>query len=734
MPPLAGAVLAGVTAGSWVAGGALIVGFSTSAFVGSLVMSGVSMLLSPKKPSSGGGQRNTQTGITQTIRQAIIDRKVFYGEGRLGGAVLFVGMSNTNKYLHMVLALAPHEVAEIGEVQLNDVSIPSDILDTDGTVLSGRYANKVRIRKHLGDPAQAADSLLVAEVTDWTSSHTLSGIAYIYIRLEWDEDVFPTGVPNVSAWVRGKEIYDPRTTLTTYLDNIALVLNDYLQWDEYGLGADTSEIEQTYLTAAANSCDEWVTTSNYAVDVTAVGTVSGSSPVTYDNCLTMTGDRLYFQRGDRVTASTTGTLPSGLSLATNYYVIPYQRLDTCRIKLASSYANAMAGIAITLSSAGTGTHTITKNAEPKFAGSILLETSVNIGDNIKSILAGMNGFLTYSGGVYRMVSGSYQTPSLTFTEDDIISSISLQTKLSKRERMNTVRGVFISPINGGEPTDYPQITNSTYVANDGEELVRQVDMTMATRPHMSQRLAKQVLELSRQELTWSADFNLKAMQLVAGENAYFTVSRFGWTNKVFQVKDWEFASKTEDETVVPYVRMTLREIASECYDWNNGEETAVDPSPNTTLPSVYTVNAVTGLAVSSELVATQSGDNVFKVLLQWDLSDDQFVLNGGRYEMQYKQSSEVYYRPTYIIDGSFNFAEVTLASELNVDYDIRMRAVNSLGVKSGYTTILNYLVGTSGGVGTTEDWGDFASSPVTTEDWGDFASSPVTTEDWGFFT
>jgi hypothetical protein len=146
------------------------------------------------------------------------------------------------------------------------------------------------------------------------------------------------------------------------------------------------------------------------------------------------------------------------------------------------------------------------------------------------------------------------------------------------------------------------------------------------------------------------------------------------------------------------------------------------------------VQAVSGLAISSELVETQGGDNIFKVLLEWTLSDDTFVLNGGHYEIQYKLSSEVYYRPTYLIDGSFNFAEVTLAAELNTEYDIRIRAVNSLGVKSSYTSVLNYLVGTSGGVGSTEDWGDFASSPVTTEDWGDYASSPVTTEDWGFFT
>lgn len=57
----------------------------------------------------------------------------------------------------------------------------------------------------------------------------------------------------------------------------------------------------------------------------------------------------------RVQVSTTTTLPAGLSAATNYYVIKVTDL-TC--KLATSYANALAGTAINITDAGTGTHTI----------------------------------------------------------------------------------------------------------------------------------------------------------------------------------------------------------------------------------------------------------------------------------------------------------------------------------------------------------------------------------------
>lgn len=58
--------------------------------------------------------------------------------------------------------------------------------------------------------------------------------------------------------------------------------------------------------------------------------------------------------GTRTRLTTTTTLPAGLSLATDYYVI---RIDDSTFKLATSYANAIAGTAINITDAGTGTHT-----------------------------------------------------------------------------------------------------------------------------------------------------------------------------------------------------------------------------------------------------------------------------------------------------------------------------------------------------------------------------------------
>lgn len=59
--------------------------------------------------------------------------------------------------------------------------------------------------------------------------------------------------------------------------------------------------------------------------------------------------------GTRVRLTTTTTLPAGLALATDYYVI---RLSDTTFSLASSYANSIAGTAVDITDTGTGTHTI----------------------------------------------------------------------------------------------------------------------------------------------------------------------------------------------------------------------------------------------------------------------------------------------------------------------------------------------------------------------------------------
>lgn len=114
----------------------------------------------------------------------------------------------------------------------------------------------LRAKHYLGSTTQVADTdLIAAAPTKWTSDHRLRGIAYLYMVLVRDETVFPTGLGNIKAKVKGRKLYDPRDGVTRWSMNPALAIRDYLT-ASYGLGCSSGEIDDATFIAAANICDE----------------------------------------------------------------------------------------------------------------------------------------------------------------------------------------------------------------------------------------------------------------------------------------------------------------------------------------------------------------------------------------------------------------------------------------------------------------------------------------------
>lgn len=118
----------------------------------------------------------------------------------------------------------------------------------------------VRIKKHLGGPGQVADADLVAESAgNWTGAHVGVGITYLYVRLQYDQDVWgQVGIPNITCVVKGGKAYDPRTGLTVWTENAALLSAQWLRDGEMGFGATSAQVPSAELSAEANICDETV--------------------------------------------------------------------------------------------------------------------------------------------------------------------------------------------------------------------------------------------------------------------------------------------------------------------------------------------------------------------------------------------------------------------------------------------------------------------------------------------
>lgn len=89
---------------------------------------------------------------------------------------------------------------------------------------------------------------------------------------------------------------------------------------------------------------------------TVTETIAAASVDTSADTLAVSANDLKWITGMTVVGTTTGTLPTGLSLATTYYVI---RLNSTTIQLATSLANAQNGTAINITAQGSGDHTFT---------------------------------------------------------------------------------------------------------------------------------------------------------------------------------------------------------------------------------------------------------------------------------------------------------------------------------------------------------------------------------------
>lgn len=272
MPTSVAVAVAAEVVGSYVAGSAIAYAAiaSTSWLTYSMIATAATVVaggvlrnaISSNSGGGGGGGQSAQgfvseaQGRMQVVRSSAANRTIVYGRAMVSGPLVFAATSgSSNSTLHLIIPLAGHEIDAVEKIYFNDVELGTR--DGSGNVTSGQFAGKATVKVHLGTAGDAADSLLVGAGVGWTSAHKLSGVAYLYVQLTWDQDTYPTGIPNIKAQIRGKKLYDPRTGTTAWSTNSALVVRDYLL-GSYGLAATSAELDDTLLIAAANVCDESV--------------------------------------------------------------------------------------------------------------------------------------------------------------------------------------------------------------------------------------------------------------------------------------------------------------------------------------------------------------------------------------------------------------------------------------------------------------------------------------------
>jgi hypothetical protein len=255
-----------------------------------------------------------------TVSSALAARDLVLGRVRKAGTVFYRNVTGANSQdLYLAIALAGHELDAIETIYLNDLPVA---LDAGGNVTTAPYASKatltasgtgslnppgglpasyvpgsftsgtygreqdiqswsyqyivttssVQITKYLGAAGQTADpALRAAFPSDWTSGNVVQGVAYLVVKLSYSETAFPSGVPNVSAVVRGAKLFDPRTGSTAWSQNPALMMRHVYFHPRFGK-ATISAAEDARFSVAANACDT-------ATSYTVAGVAQPSRPL-----------------------------------------------------------------------------------------------------------------------------------------------------------------------------------------------------------------------------------------------------------------------------------------------------------------------------------------------------------------------------------------------------------------------------------------------------------------------
>lgn len=324
---------------------------------------------------------------------------------------------------------------------------------------------------------------------------------------------------------------------------------------------------------------------------------------------------------------------------------------------------------------------------------------------VTSMCAAMSGTITWIGGKWYIYAGSYVTAPVLLTKSDLLSDVKIQTKLSRKESFNGVKGTFlagrIGTTDNYDETDFPAVKNDYYMQLDNNERVwEDVQYLLTNSPSRAQRLAKIELERNRQAITVQVTASLKAYQAQPFEIIGLRIDELGWYGKEFLIQSMTPVLQDGGSGVQAIaIELQLRETGVGVYTWNDGDETRFDIAPNTFLPNPLATAAITNITLASgtdQLYVRGDGTVANRIKVGWNAIGDYFTTSGGSIEVNYKKSADNNWIAMALIAGDSTNAYIFDVQEYYPPtystYDVRVRTRNALNVYGAWTTVTGYHV------------------------------------------
>jgi hypothetical protein len=504
-----------------------------------------------KNDNGSGATPAADTSTTRdiTVKGTTESVKLIYGEIETPGFLAFMGTSSDTTKLYFVIVVAHHQCQAITQFRIDGTRIYLNQWASGTTNLVshpqfiGEDGNsKLKITVHLGTNSQAVDADLFADCPQWDSTHVGKGVCYYVVQCTFDKKAWASGAPqNFFALVKGRRLYDPRldstnggsgshryTDATTWAwsNNPALVLRDYMTGGSIcydvatpntllTLGDVNSRIDDAYVIAAANHCEESCT---IPIPVLAgrLNWTNGSTAITG----TDTNFTQVLANGNKL-----------LGPDNNFYTISSITSDTA-LTLTANYTGTTTANAVTQ----WNTSSVTTTTQNRFTCDTLITDGQSHRPNIQIICSSMLGPIPpYVGGKFRILAGVYDSPTVTLNADDVLGDMVVTTHPNAEDLYNLVQGTFFDEDKTWQESPFPAITQASYQSDDNGLAIKTISLPATRTNFRCQRMANVILNQGRNQTSVSfTRLSQKAMLIAEWETFYMNLSELGWVNQVLR--------------------------------------------------------------------------------------------------------------------------------------------------------------------------------------------------------
>lgn len=330
--------------------------------------------------------------------------------------------------------------------------------------------------------------------------------------------------------------------------------------------------------------------------------------------------------------------------------------------------------------------------EKRFRMNGAVDTSRKVGSNLADMLATCRGELVWQSGTYRLIINQVTTAeTFELTEDNIVGSLNWVRKGTAIP--NLIEGTYPDAQGGhfnANSVVWPLTGDTTFLDEDnGVENRIEIGLPFTTGYLQTLRTIMVWLREARNDVLVNLTAYQEAYKLQVGEVVKVTHEGPGWDQLEFRVRQVAL-------TPNGLVNLSLQQYTAGAYTLDT--LVAQPSSPTTNLPDPSSIVAPTGvvaLANSTTALSTQDGLIVPRIKLSWGAVADPFL---SHYEARFKKTADADFTllPNTPKEEVFQFAWPVTDG---VGYTAEVRAVNTVGVVSDWSTSTVTPTTTAGTVG-----------------------------------